>query len=238
MYRSLARAARGSGRSWTPTEAVLARCAAAASPWHALERLAALFGLSSFERDLLVLCAGPSLESRFISGCAAALNDARASWPTFGLALTILDDPHWSAVSPARPLRYWQLVDVDRGNLLHAPLRIDERILQFLIGVPAFDERLQALARPILAGPAPAGRRLPSRHPQAVSAGARHWERPASRARAAPADRQAPVHPAGRLRSPSASAAACGRTGSTRATSPPRPSSVTSSRACGPARRP
>ena len=48
---------------------------------------AALFGLSSFERDLLVLCAGHSLESRFVSGCAAALNDARAlpgrrsAWP-------------------------------------------------------------------------------------------------------------------------------------------------------------
>jgi ATPase family associated with various cellular activities (AAA)/Winged helix domain, variant len=181
VYRSLARAARGPAAADT-TEAVSPlRCGESG---HGLERLRTLFGLSSFERDLLVLCAGPSLESRFIAGCAAVLNDARAGWPTFGLALTILDDPHWSAVSPVRPLRYWQLLDVDRGSLLHAPLRIDERILQFMIGVPAFDERLQALAHPILADSAPAGPALAEagagRHPQAVSAGARHWERPAT----------------------------------------------------------
>jgi hypothetical protein len=144
-------------------------------PWYALEHLRALFGLSSFERDLLVLCAGPIMQSRFISGCAAALDDTRFTGPTFGLAMTILDDPHWSALSPDRPLRYWQLVDIGVGDLLQAALRIDERILQFLIGVPAFDERLRALARPIAAdtGPADAG---PFPQPHAVSTGANYWQ--------------------------------------------------------------
>ena len=175
VYRSLARGPQAPAAPDTPQATSPLR---SGEPWHALERLQALFGLSSFERDLLVLCAGFSLETRFASGCAAALNDPRATWPTFGLALTVLDDPHWSAVSPARPLRYWQLVDVDRGNLLHAQLCIDERILQYLIGVPALDERLQALARPILAGPGPAG----TSQQDAVNAGARHWRRtPAGR---------------------------------------------------------
>ena len=197
MYRSLARAPQAPAAP--DSHGSRAPLRGPTSPGTALERLRTLFGLSSFERDLLVLCAGPSLESRFISGCAAALNDARVAWPTFGLALAVLDDPHWSAVSPARPLRYWQLLDVDRGNLLHAPLRIDERILQFLIGVPAFDERLQALARPILADSAPADaeafRAAAGGQRRRPSLGAiRH------RARAAPADRRAPFHPAGRLR--------------------------------------
>jgi ATPase family associated with various cellular activities (AAA)/Winged helix domain, variant len=176
IYQALIGAARGPAPD-TPGSPRASPPVHSDEPCHALERLRTLFGLSSFEKDLLVLCAGPSLQSRFTSGCAAALNDGCAAYPTFGLALTVLDDPHWSAISPARPLRYWRLLDTDGGNLLHGPLRIDERIFHFLIGVPAFDERLQALARPILAsslrpgsdgiGPA-----------SAVRAGAGHWERP------------------------------------------------------------
>jgi hypothetical protein len=149
-------------------------------PWHALERVRTLFGLSSFERDLLVLCAGHSLESRFMSGCAAAVDDTGAGWPTFGLALTVLDDPHWSAVSAGGPLRYWRLLEADHGDLLHARLRIDERVLAFLIGIPAVDERLAGLARPIPAGPAHDGADVLPAHRAAVHAGARHWARSGS----------------------------------------------------------
>jgi ATPase family associated with various cellular activities (AAA) len=118
-------------------------------PCFALERLESIFGLSPFERDLLVLCAGTGLERRFLAACAAAHQDAQATWPTFGLALSTLDKPHWSSISRARPLRYWRLIEVDSGSLLHAPLRIDEHVLQFLIGIPAVDERLQGLVRPL-----------------------------------------------------------------------------------------
>lgn len=118
-------------------------------PWLALQRLETAFGLSSFERDLLLLCAGAGLENRFLSACEAANRDGRGAWPTFGLALSALDDPHWSAISRARPLRYWRLIEVGEGPLLHAPLRIDERILQHLIGIPAVDERLEGLVRPL-----------------------------------------------------------------------------------------
>jgi hypothetical protein len=137
--------------------------------WHALEQLTALFRLSPFERDLLVLCAGHALQSRFAPACQTAAGGAHAAWPTFGLALAVLDSPHWSAVTAAGPLRYWQLITVDRGSLLQAPVHIDERILAFLIGVPAIDERLTALARPVLTAPAPPD--------AAVRAGARHWAR-------------------------------------------------------------
>src|SRR5262249_26827779 len=113
-----------------------------------LQRLESIFGLSPFERDLLVLCAGAGLESRFLGACATAHGDDRATWPTFGLALSTLDEAHWSAVSRSRPLRYWSLIEVESGSLLQAPLRISERILQFLIGVPAVDERLESLVHP------------------------------------------------------------------------------------------
>lgn len=156
----------GGGQACAAPASPPVRCA---EPWQALQRLTTLFRLSPFERDLLVLCAGHVLESRFAAACDAVAGADRAGWPTFGLALAALDSPHWSAVTAAGPLRYWRLIEVDRGSLLHAPLHIDERILAFLIGVPAIDERLTALARPVLASPASSG--------AAIRAGARYWAR-------------------------------------------------------------
>ena len=115
-----------------------------------LQQLQVLFALSDFERDLLVLCLGTAVEERFQAACATLHGEARATWPTFGLALAVLEQPHWSAISRARPLRYWNLLDPQgsacaQAPLLHAPLQIDERVMQFLLGVPAMDARLEAM---------------------------------------------------------------------------------------------
>src|SRR5215510_14118138 len=53
----------------------------------ALEVLCATFRLTTFERALLLLCAGMELESQFAGLCARASGDPTRSWPTFGLAL-------------------------------------------------------------------------------------------------------------------------------------------------------
>ncbi|WP_446745331.1 ATP-binding protein [Silvibacterium acidisoli] len=118
-------------------------------PCHALEHVERAFALSRFERDLLLLCAGASLESRFAAACSVLHQCKEAAWPTLGLALSTLEEPHWSAISRARPLRYWKLIEVGSGPLLQAPLRIDERLLQFLMDVPAVEERLEAVVRPM-----------------------------------------------------------------------------------------
>jgi len=67
----------------------------------ALQILSNTFGLSSFERDLLLLCAGVELDSSFASLCAEAQGDAARAFPSFSLALAALLEAHWSAVSPA-----------------------------------------------------------------------------------------------------------------------------------------
>jgi len=64
----------------------------------ALETVCALFHLSPFERDVLLLCAGMELDSRFAEACAGQP-------PTFALALASLPEPHWSALAPSGPLR-------------------------------------------------------------------------------------------------------------------------------------
>jgi ATPase family associated with various cellular activities (AAA) len=116
----------------------------------ALEALCAAFGLSPFERDILVLCAGVELDASFGPLCAEAQGNASRPYPTFSLALAALEEAHWSALSPDRPLRRWRLIEVGSGSgLTSAPLRIDERVLHELAGVPHLDEQLATLVEPV-----------------------------------------------------------------------------------------
>ena len=117
----------------------------------ALDALCARFDLSAFERDLILLCAGPELDSSFASACAAAQGDPALRHPTFSLALAALADAHWSALSPSAPLRRWRLIECRNGDMLtSAALRIDERVLHFLAGIDCVDERLQGWVSAIL----------------------------------------------------------------------------------------
>jgi len=113
----------------------------------ALESLCSAFGLSPFERDLLLLCAGVELDSSFAPLCAELQGDSRKVYPTFSLAMKALPAAHWSAFLPAAPLRQWRLVEVGPGDALTtSPLRIDERVLHYLAGLSYLDERLRGMA--------------------------------------------------------------------------------------------
>ena len=120
------------------------------SPPPALETICKLFGLSAFERGILLLCAGMELDSKFPALCAKANGDPRRDFPTFSLALGALPEPHWSALTPEAPLRRWRLVEMLPGqNFTLCPLRIDERVLHFLAGVTHLDERLAGIVEPV-----------------------------------------------------------------------------------------
>lgn len=112
----------------------------------ALDTLCAAFDLTPFERDVLLLCAGMELDSSFTAYCANAQSEPRRANPTFSLALAALPEAHWSALTPVAPLRRWRLIEVGAGEtLVSSPLRIDERILHYLAGVPYGDERVEGL---------------------------------------------------------------------------------------------
>ncbi len=116
----------------------------------ALDRLCSTFGLSAFERDVLLLCAGMELTSDFATLCAAAQGEASRPYPTFSLALAALAEAHWSALAPSAPLRHWRLIELGAGSSLSlSSLRIDERVLHYLAGVPHLDERLAGLVEPL-----------------------------------------------------------------------------------------
>ena len=123
-----------------------------------LARLCEAFGLSAFERDVLLLAAGRELSGEF-AATLAEINGGRA-FATFGLALAALPGAHWSALSPGAPLRAWRLVEaIGDAGLTQRELRIDEPILHWLTGVAAPDERLAGLVVP-----APAATRLAPSH--------------------------------------------------------------------------
>jgi hypothetical protein len=118
----------------------------------ALETLCSALELSSFERKVLLMCAGVEMDSSLTALYARINRDERRTQPTFGLALGIFPDAHWSALSPARPLRYWHLVEVvGSESLTSSPLAIQERILHYLAGVQYLDDRLRAMVRPVAA---------------------------------------------------------------------------------------
>jgi hypothetical protein len=119
-------------------------------PPSALESLCSIFQLSSFERKILLMCAGVELDSSLTDLVGRIHHDDRRRQPTFGLALGAFSDAHWSALSPARPLRYWQMIEVAPGDsLTGASLCIQERVLHYLAGVQYLDERLRHHFRPV-----------------------------------------------------------------------------------------
>jgi hypothetical protein len=116
----------------------------------ALDTLSALFGLTNFERRVVLLCAGMELDGDFAAQCAAAPGSGENPWPSFGLALAAFPDAHWDALANRGPLRHWRLIEtIGNGPLVASRLQIDERILFFLTGVAQTDERLASLVEPV-----------------------------------------------------------------------------------------
>ncbi len=140
-------------------EARRAREADATGGPFALTLLVQRFGLSDFERDVLLLGAGAELDARFEALLPPGPAGGRGQ-PTFSFALAALADPHWSACTPAGALRRWRLLDIGAGDtLVTSPLRVDERVLHYLVGASCPDERLRGAVEPVArAGAVPSGR--------------------------------------------------------------------------------
>jgi ATPase family associated with various cellular activities (AAA) len=125
-------------------DAVAATAASGCTP--ALVLCARTFGLSPFERELLLLVAGLELDQG-LRAAVATLNSGVCSQASYGLALAVLTEPHWHALSPDAALRHWRLVEPEPGApLTQAALRIDERILHFIAGIVASDAALAGVA--------------------------------------------------------------------------------------------
>ncbi len=116
----------------------------------ALEQLCTLFSLSPFERDILLLCVGMELDPNFELLCANAQGNRERNYPSLGLALSVLPNSHWSVLASQSPLQRWQLIEIgNKHTLTQSPLRIDKRILCYLLDEPCQDEQLAGIVKPM-----------------------------------------------------------------------------------------
>jgi hypothetical protein len=116
--------------------------------------VAAAFGLSGFERDLLVLCAGVELDGQLAGAWRCAVGVSDACPLTARDALRLLPGGGWSTFDRTAPLFRWHLLErADADTFAARPLRVSERVLLFLTGHNALDAALAPAFRPAVTAP-------------------------------------------------------------------------------------
>jgi hypothetical protein len=146
------------------------------SPPIRFAQLCAVLGLSPFERDVLLICLLHARNPIFAQLCAQR-PECPGGQLTFALTLLVATDPHWdaalfaedrqgkarlaanadwAALAPERPLRYWQLVEINQPGsqpLISAALRADEHVQHLVNEVLSLDHRLQPFCRRVPSAP-------------------------------------------------------------------------------------
>lgn len=132
----------------------------------ALEVLVHLFGLTSFEKDVILLCLAPECDPAFERLYAYVQDDVNRKYATPHLALALffqnvsLNDGGNNRADacfsflPEAPLRRFRLVNLEPGPVTSTtwggrPLRLDERLVGYLCGVNRLDERLTDFLKPL-----------------------------------------------------------------------------------------
>ena len=112
-----------------------------------LALVAERFGLTVFEAELMALALAVEIDPATADAVRRHQpgGDPR---PSFGLGFAALTAPHWSALSPDRPLLRWQLLRAELAALLiDAPLSLDARLLHALMGAGSADAALEPFGR-------------------------------------------------------------------------------------------
>jgi len=129
-----------------------------------LARLAELFDLSSFEEQCVMICLAPELDRKYEKLYAYLQDDATCKKPSVDLVLTLLcaSLPEKLAArsgldlcAPLHRFRLLQLNDEGREgqSLLSRTLKLDDRIINFLLCYRHLDARLERIARMVLPQP-------------------------------------------------------------------------------------
>jgi len=150
-----------------------------------LDRLSRLFGLSPFERDVLLVCLAVELDLRYERLYAYLQDDVTKKRPTVDLVLRLLGSSMESrlaqrqAFEPSAPLLRWDLVTLHddpgarRPVLLARYLKLDDRIAAFLIGATSIDSRLFPWYPP---SPSKDGEPLAARVERQLARWSRQWK--------------------------------------------------------------
>ena len=120
--------------------------------------LAGRFGLTLLELGFLVACLAVELDRRYERIYGFLHDDMSRRQPSPGLVLSLYCDNSAEQLSartflnPLAPLRHYRLIEVLEDSAttpwLSRPLRIDERIVSFLLGDQALDARIARYVQP------------------------------------------------------------------------------------------
>ena len=106
-------------------------------------------GLSNAELDILLLALAQEIDPAIGSLCGQLRGNANLNAPNLMLALTVLPEPDMRILSPQAPLFRWQLITLaPHSTLTQATLKLDHRILCYLLGEPAIAPALLPLLKP------------------------------------------------------------------------------------------
>ncbi len=125
----------------------------------ALLHLADVFGLTDFERDLVLLCLDAEVGHQVLPPGSVVT----VSW-----ALQVLPGPHWSAFDPGGVLRHWEIIRLNASApLADAMVRLDPDVTAYLLGFTGFpgaSEVITPVGPPVVVFPrqAAAARQLAS----------------------------------------------------------------------------
>jgi AAA+ superfamily predicted ATPase len=138
-----------------------------------LQRLCDLFELEEFERESLLVCLAPDVDLRYERLYAYLQDDVSRRRPNVDLVLRLLgvadrdsDPMPRTALGPGGRLMRRGLLsppaeDAGQASLLSRPLRIEERIVEYLVGSDRIDVRLEPYAQLFDADDAAANWSLP-----------------------------------------------------------------------------
>lgn len=109
----------------------------------ALPNLCRVFLLSAAEAELIALAVGCELHEALAQKVAAVTGTGVVD---VALAIRLFGTGAWDILCPEAPLRRWHLIDlIGHGPLRQREIRVDERIVQALLGNAYLDDRLTGL---------------------------------------------------------------------------------------------
>jgi hypothetical protein len=123
-----------------------------------LDTLVDAFGLTRFERDLVLLLFAPELDPGFELLFGYLHDDVTRRYVSAHLAMGVLRPAVATAFTASAPLRRFALIHIEPPPqpamaLALRPLRLDPRVVDHLHGVARFDDLVAEVVRPLESGP-------------------------------------------------------------------------------------
>src|SRR5262245_8856849 len=121
--------------------------------------LAYSFHLNPLDTILLLVCLAPELDRRYERLYGYLQDDVSQRWPTVNLLMNLLGQgvearlAVWERVQPDRPLRQQHLIECfqdasrQQSPFLAYRVKVEQRIVSYLLGDAAPDERLRQAVR-------------------------------------------------------------------------------------------